>query len=679
MIPKIDYKDWFINQKTIPDKESQEYDGFYAFHKNLCQTGFYINNTFFNPFLYWHLNFWHTEVDVLDPVTNKINQKYANPTLRDNEWLITNEIHRAEQERKGLVILGIRRLAKSVLAASYMSMGATFDQDSQNVISGLNAADIKLITDKIDKGLGFVPDAWKWQRIEDNWKVQVTLGVKGKKGERYPFSQIIIRNLDEGTNEEAIAGTKPRRLLIDEIGKGSFLKGLQAAEPGFTTPFGWACSPILTGTGGDFKKFLDAKNLMFDVQQYNFLEYKNEKDSKRVHGLFIGAKYRMEAKEESNLAKHLGVEDKKLEEIKILVSNEEKALQITKDNIEKKRKAGDKVAYLKEKMYYPIEVDDIFLNASTNMFNVDAAKNQQIKLKTNGITGTPIELFHDGERVFHKFTDKEPITEYPLKSQPPEGCVVMYEPPINQNPPFGLYVAGVDPYKVDQAAESDSLGAIYIYKRMHDITGEKFQDMIVAQYVGRPESRLKWNETARMLIKYYNALTLSESEDMGFIDYMVEKGDGMYLMHQPEWLKEITPNSTISRPYGIPATVKIINHLNSQLKSYTEEVIDRIRDDSGSVIKEVIGFSQILDTTLLEEIIQFNPDGNFDRIRAASIAITLAKRLDAMHIIPNSTNKDPRVEAYFKKTKSTGTSALLGKNNKNGVVGKSSKIKRLFS
>ena len=59
----------------------------------------------------------------------------------------------AQKEKKGLVILGIRRFAKSVLEASYVSHGATFDENSQNIIAGLNAADIKLITDKIDKGL----------------------------------------------------------------------------------------------------------------------------------------------------------------------------------------------------------------------------------------------------------------------------------------------------------------------------------------------------------------------------------------------------------------------------------------------------------------------------------------------------------------------------------------------
>ena len=52
-------------------------------------------------------------MDVIDE-KGRINQKYANPYLRDNEWLVSNEIHRAQEEKKGLVILGIRRFAKAL-------------------------------------------------------------------------------------------------------------------------------------------------------------------------------------------------------------------------------------------------------------------------------------------------------------------------------------------------------------------------------------------------------------------------------------------------------------------------------------------------------------------------------------------------------------------------------------
>jgi hypothetical protein len=153
-IKSIDYKDWYLNQGRIPDRDSVEYKPFFDFHRDICLNGAMMNGVFINPFLYWHLNIWHTEVDVIDD-RGRISQKYANPLLRDNEWIVTNEIERAQQDKKGLVILGIRRFAKSVLEASYIGWGATFDENSQNVIAGLNAPDIKLITDKLDKGLNF--------------------------------------------------------------------------------------------------------------------------------------------------------------------------------------------------------------------------------------------------------------------------------------------------------------------------------------------------------------------------------------------------------------------------------------------------------------------------------------------------------------------------------------------
>ena len=652
-LQKIDYQDWFINQKRLPDKGSAEYKQFYDFHKELCTNGAMMGGVYINPFLYWHLNIWHTEVDIIDEY-GRIAQKYANPFLRDNEWLVTNEIDRAQKEKKGLVILGIRRFAKSVIEASYIAWGATFDENSQNIIAGLNAPDIKLITDKIDKGLNFIPEYWRWQRIEDNWKNQVTLGIKTKAGERIPFSSILIRNLDEGNNEEAIAGTKPRKLIIDEIGKGSFLRGLQAAIPGFTTPFGWGCSPILTGTGGDMKKFMDAKSLMFDVDNFNFLTYNNEKDDKRIHGLFIPAKYRMEAKDKSTLGafleQPLGCDTHNIE---MLVADADKAKKITEDNLERLKKAGDRVAYLKEKMYYPMEVDDIFLNEDTNIFDIENAKRQKNRLLQQERTGNPVILVHDGEKITHEFTDKLPISNFPLKnSDQKDAPVVIYEFPI-ENPPYGLYVAGVDPYRQGQSAYSSSLGAVYIYKRMHDLTGEKYQDMFVATYCARPDNKDHWNEQARLLIKYYNARTLCENDDISFIEYMKSKGDAHLLERQPDWLKEIVPATTVRRDYGIHrSSQKIIDYLHTCLKKYMEEEVYVEKDENGSVIKSVLGVSKIFDPVLLEEIIQYNDQGNFDRIIAAELAIAQAMKMDPiMGKIGGSS--DDRVTALYAKRSKT--------------------------
>jgi hypothetical protein len=675
-LQSIDYKDWYINQPRIPDKESEEFREFFNYHKELCLNGAMMNGVYINPFLYWHLNFWNTEVDIVDE-RGRISQKYANPLLRDNEWIITNEIDRAQQEKKGLVILGIRRLAKSVIESSYVAWGATFDENSQNIISGLNAPDIKLITDKIDKGLNFLPEAWRWQRIEDNWKNQVTLGIKTKGGERIPFSQILVRNLDEGNNEEAIAGTKPRKLIIDEIGKGNFLRGFQAAVPGFTTPFGWGCSPILTGTGGDMKRFMDAKSLMFDVDNFNFLTYNNEKDTSRTHGLFISYKYRMEAKEDSSLGAFLEQPaDSGLHKIPMLVSNEEKAKEITTANLDRLKKAGDRIAYLKEKMYYPIEVDDIFLNEDTNIFDIEAAKRQKTRVLQNDRTGTSVVLFSDGDKIGHEFSDKQPITNFPLKnSDMKDAPVVIYEFPVT-NPPYGLYVAGVDPYRQGQSAYSSSLGAVYVYKRMHDLTGEKYQDMFVASYVARPDKKDVWEEQARLLIKYYNARTLCENDDISFIEYMKAKGDAHYLEKQPQWLMEIVPNTTVKREYGIHrSSQKIIDYLHNCLKKYLEEVIHTEKNDDGKLIREVTGVNKVFDPVLLEEIIQYHDQGNFDRIVAAELAIAQALKLDPIMGRVGGSG-DERVKALF--TNRSGGIKLFDTKSP-GLFGSNKNKRKLFT
>lgn len=641
----IDYKDWLLNQKRLPDRNSDEATAFFEFHKKLAREGFMMNGVFINPFLYWHLNMWHTEVDVIDEM-GFIAQKYQNPSLRDNEWIITNEIYRANVERKGLVIGGIRRLAKSVLEASYIAQGATFDENSQNVISGINAPDIKLITDKLDKGLNFLPWYYRWDRVEDNWGKQVTLGIKAKGGQRFPFSYILIRNLDEGNNEEAIAGTNPKRLIIDEVAKGNFLAALAAARPGLTTVFGWRCSPICTFTGGDAKKFNDAKQLFFDCKAMNFLDYPDEDNPKRMHGLYMSNKYRLEAKVESTLGAYLN--NPALNEIPMLVSDSVKADKVTDDDLAQLKKSTERKLYLKEKMYYPKKVDDIFLNEDTNIFDIEAARRQKSRLLSLGKAGTPVILFPTETGVGHEFTDKSPISNFPHKpSDDLDAPVVILEFPV-PGAIYGLHTGGVDPYRQGKAKYSSSLGAVYIFKRMHDITGEKYQDMFVAYYVARPDKKEKWEKQAELLVKMYNARTLCENDEISFIEHMKAIKAAHYLEKQPDWLKEIVPNTTVNREFGIHRSAdKIIDFLHGCLKRYSEEIIFEEKDEQGNIIRQVTGMSKILDPMLLEEMIQYNEEGNFDRIVAAELALAQAYKMGPIYG-PAGGEPDSRIKSLLK-------------------------------
>jgi hypothetical protein len=360
----------------------------------------------------------------------------------------------------------------------------------------------------------------------------------------------------------------------------------------------------------------------------------------------------MEAKEESSLGAFLEKpEGSSLHEVKMMVSNEELATKITNDNLEKLKKAGDRIAYLKEKMYYPQEVDDIFLNEDTNIFDIESAKRQKTRLLNQERTGTPVVLYDDGQGVKHEFSDRLPITNFPLKnSDQKDAPVVIYEFPVD-TPPYGLYVAGIDPYRQGKSAYSTSLGSVYIYKRMHAIAGEKYQDMFVASYCARPDKKETWEEQARLLIKYYNARALCENDEISFIDYMISKGDAHYLERQPDWLKEIVPNTTVRRDYGIHRSAeKIRDFLHGCLKKYTEEAIHVEKDDDGNIISETKGMSKIFDPVLLEEMIQYNEDGNFDRIIAAELAVALAMKLDPI-MGRTGGKEDGRITSLYKTKK----------------------------
>ena len=72
-------------------------------------------------------------------------------------------------------------------------------------------------------------------------------------------------------------------------------------------------------------------------------------------------------------------------------------------------------------------------------------------------------------------------------------------------------------------------------------------------------------------------------------------------------------------------------------------------------VSEVKGMSKILDPVLLEEMIQYNESGNFDRIIAAELAIGLAMKLDPM-IGRVGAKEDERLTSIFRKNKKTFSS-----------------------
>jgi len=650
----LDSKEFFVNVKSLPDPESEEYSAFWEEEDKKITEGVTINGFYFSPFIYWHLNYWSIYVDTL--VGNRQVRKLGRPQLWDTYLAVDETIQKAETHpdgKKGVVMVGSRRISKSVLTSSYITHKAVTQKGSDNLISALNGPDLKIITEYVDLGLRNLPDYFKFPRIEDDWKRQVTLGYKDKQNVRHEWSKFHVRNFDEGNNTEAAAGLTLSSFLLEEGGKGRILNCLAATTPCFDSPYGWRCSPFVIGTSGDMTLAGDLEELFNNPEAYNFLAVESL-DSGKSYGLFIpGTKSLKVPKEPKPLGMYLEKEEpSELDNIQIWVSDEQKGKDLILKSREQIKKSSGLEAYLKEVMYYPLTHEECFLELSHNIFPVDLLQEQLQKITSLEVNPDYVELYTKSDgAVAHKFTDKKPVQNFPSKpTDNLEGVIQIWEYPIT-GAPYGLYTAGTDPYKQSQAKYSTSLGSTYIYKRVHDLSGEGWQNIVVAAYTGRPKKIETWYETTKLLLKYYNAKSLCENMDMGFIQHCIEKNEAAFFLERtPSFLNDIHPSSAVNREYGIHMTSDIKDYLNSLIIEYITEVIERETDKDGNITKERLGVTRILDPLLLKELIKFTPKLNVDRVISFGLTLAMAKSLNSKAIVVSST-EDYRMNEYFRSTK----------------------------
>lgn len=641
----IESKDLLLNHKITPGKDSQEFSDFWKHERDKCKYGITIDNVFLSGFLYYHLNFFKCQLDILD--NGKIVRKLANPYLRDNEWIIDSYIRKAEEAKKGLCVLGSRRLAKSVFEASYISHRATFFKGTQNVIAGLNEPDIRIITSLVDEALVNLPIAFKKGRVEDNWKKEVVLGKKTTT-ERLVWSNIPIRNLDGGLNTEALAGLSPFSMVIDEIGKGNWLECFSAAIPGFATPYGWRCSPLCFGTSGDMEKAGDAQKVFDDPDVYNFLAVELKDEPGVTKSVFISGHYAHDfPKDNTPLNEYLNIPIENapnLSKVNIQVTNFERADLMIDEERSQAKKSKENSALMKITMYHPKNRHELFLTDSNNNFPIEEI-NQWVEWLKENYEPRIVDLHTNPStgKIEYRHSKKGMITQFPVKPETDkEAGILLFEEPID-NLPFGTYVGGLDLYNQNESSDRvNSLGAYYILKRMYDPLGE-FQYCIVASYAARPQLK-EFKENVVKMMKYYNAYTLVEHTNTEAIDWFIEKGMGNYLAEGLLIAKEANPFAgTGYNIKGIKPTPATQRHYMNQEVDYSKEILATKTMATG-VEKEVLGLTRVLDTMLLEEWKNYKSkestskgvhDGNFDRIIAFGHALMLARHLDKVQPLVN--------------------------------------------
>lgn len=540
----------------------------------------------------------------------------------------------------------------TTIMSSLLQMNATMTIGLSHSVVGFSDSDLSNIGEYCEYGLDHVHPFFRINRTKTDWSSGVTLGKRMSNGVRDVHAIISIANINMGrkTSTQKTAGLTPATAIFDEVGKGPIKKPYTAAMPSYDTPYGWRLSPILAGTGGEVELSKDAQEMFSDPDTYNLLvmdwdilnrrAMKGKTWKERKWAMFVpGQMANSGVKRTIGLGDYLGKpDDKKLNKIKIDATDFEASTNKLNEE-RKKLSTKDRVAYTSHTMFYPFTIDDCFLSSSQNLFPVEyAIKHKNDLLESGKYSGMLCDVFLESGNKLGTTKSNKQLAGFPFSGGVIDAPVQIFEMPQSNRFDDFIYVAGQDPYK-QAKSDTPSLGSFYIFKRRVGIR-DPYAYRIVASYVSRPSSIDQFCRTCEVLQKGYGAICLMENADQMYEQYLNRKS-GMpasFFLFAGEAIanKYVKAGSRQNSKLGLYPTPGNQNLLFSCVVDYCWQDFVIGYDDQTGLDITVKGIELIDDIALLDEIIQYKPGLNVDRIIAFGHALVLARYFDDNNYMPKS-------------------------------------------
>lgn len=540
----------------------------------------------------------------------------------------------------------------TTIMSSLLQMNATMTIGLSHSVVGFSDSDLSNIGEYCEYGLDHVHPFFRINRTKTDWSSGVTLGKRMSNGVRDIHAIISIANINMGrkTSTQKTAGLTPATAIFDEVGKGPIKKPYTAAMPSYDTPYGWRLSPILAGTGGEVELSRDAQEMFSDPETYNLLvmdwdilnrrAMKGKTWKERKWAMFVpGQMANSGVKRTIGLGHYLGKpDDKKLNKINIDATDFEASTNKLNEE-RKKLSTKDRVAYTSHTMFYPFTIDDCFLSSSKNLFPVEyAIKHKNDLLEAGQYSGMLCDVFLESGNKLGTTKSNKQLAGFPFSGGVIDAPVQIFEMPQSNRFDDFIYVAGQDPYK-QAKSDTPSLGSFYIFKRRVGIR-DPYAYRIVASYVSRPSSIDQFCRTCEVLQKGYGAICLMENADQMYEQYLNRKS-GMpasFFLFAGEAIanKYVKAGSRQNSKLGLYPTPGNQNLLFSCVVDYCWQDFVIGYDDSTGLDITVKGIELIDDIALLDEIIQYKPGLNVDRIIAFGHALVLARYFDDNNYMPKS-------------------------------------------
>lgn len=597
--------------KPNPNPNS-EYKKWLNEEKRRCREGYIrpYDGEWVTGYMYFYINYCPIMLTSITEGSKRADRIEDFPEVWEGVYLRFHYIHNARNNGHHAIELARRGCGKSFCIASMMAHNFTLGESvaaSKRVTTVLTAYQKEFLADKdgtlskFEPMINFLAENTEFPRLRLRSSSQEMFWQMGYL-DSYGIKQGSLNSVMGVSSKDDSGKLRGKRghIYFEEMGSFPNLLEIfdivrQGMEEGDYT-FGLS---YLVGTAAEKESnFESAKTLLYNPEGYNIQSIRNIYDRPKQGRPEFGYFFPTFVNRKGCYNKD-GVSDVVKALIQILMARQ------------KAKQSSDPSSLIRTIAEMPITPAEAIIKVRASYFPVTELTERLMQLDTDPRAYDDVYIGElcerNGEIVFKK-TDDIPIRQYKAENTT-KGALEIYEMPVRDHNVVqeGRYIIGHDPVDNDQANSSSLSSTIVL---------DLFTDKIVAEYTGRQPYADDNYEIVRKLCLFYNAKCLYESNKKGIFAYFKTMKCVHLLADTPTFLREkqlVKYSSFGSNAKGVNANKAINEYADSRAREWLLKPVSVIINDEEV---ETANLYFIRGRALLQELLAYNAEDNFDRVRA---------------------------------------------------------------
>lgn len=582
-------------------------------------------------YFYFYLNYSPIMKSKAKKGSRRASRVQGLPDFYDGDYLFFHYLDQAREAGKHTVTLKKRGAGYSLKGGSKLGRNFILGESEEtrkdgNVVSYAIANEKEYLTkdgilNKFIDVIDFCAQHTPWpsiRELKDSWiNMHWMMGYKDKETSIEKGTHNQVMGVTLNNDHEKARGKRGVLIEWEEFGKfPNAIAAWNIGRPSVEEEGGFVFGLMNAyGTGGtEGAAFEGLRELFYNPGGYNVLGMPNvfDKNSKGsndcgfFHASYLNMKGRMDKNGNSDVVASL----LEIVRTRVFIKYNSKESSTLTQNIAEK----------------PVTPQEAIMKKSGSIFDTIEIRDYLEECRVNENRFTSSHLVGDlvinssGKVEFKPNFDKTPIRKYNPDKVNLEGAVEIFTMPqtdLSIGEPYRQrYIAGIDPVDTDYIANG-SLASIFIF--------DLWTDEIVAEYTGRPDLAEDFYEICRRMLLFYNASGNYENNIKGLFGYFNGKNSLHLLCDTPRYLKDAEeirePMMTGNRAKGTRTTPFIIADGLRLQKSWHRSLVQKVNEKGEEI--SIPQMRKIRSLGYLEELYEYNPEGNFDRVSAMNMVMIL--------------------------------------------------------